>query len=267
MPPLDKRENEIEKKNVNEEQSNDPDGVDHGVPADKVKENVVWGAVTAHKEHIVTFAVGKNVDNIRRNAKARKNCVCDGNVFLFHTRHTRDDYVKSGKAGYGVGDSRHDVNKGDNGIRRVVVSRKICAEHRTEKAEDGNEIERRLLHSARRECRKRYRDKLYRAKEEREHADDRPAVRAMNNDLYKLKAVDKNCRKDEHLVLVTVDPVSHFEAKIHRTRRHNYHKNGNERQMLPGHIALGLTRKAKLAKPEKLANDLLHKASVSFYFT
>ena len=43
----------IERGNINEEQEHNRNGIEYGVTANNIKDNIVRSTVTAHKEHVV----------------------------------------------------------------------------------------------------------------------------------------------------------------------------------------------------------------------
>ena len=71
----------IEGRNVNEEQQDHAQGIEHRRAADEVVEDIVGRAVAAHEEHVV--AVRDLVDQVGRNAEGHDDGIGDGDVVPF----------------------------------------------------------------------------------------------------------------------------------------------------------------------------------------
>ena len=181
----------VEGEDIEDEQQHDADGVEDGVAADEVVDDIVGRAVAADQEHIVI--VEKGVGDRRGDAEEEKNAEGDGDVLLFHACHTRDGDIERGKARDGVRDARDDVVKAEHGIGRVIVARGVGAKQRAEDAEDKDEVKRRLLEGAfLRKGGNGERDQLDRAKEKRKRIQKVPRVaraEAAKDDLEQLKRI------------------------------------------------------------------------------
>lgn len=240
----------VKRGDIDDKQQIDRKRVEHRAAAQQVIKNIVGRAVAAHQKHIVVGQ--KHVGDIRRDAEAGEDGEGDRHILFLQARRARDHHVERRKTGDAVRQSRGDVVKRDHRIRAVVVAGAVGAEHRTQQPEDRHEIERRLLHSAFCERRKRDGDQLDAAKKERQ--DIKPGQRVVvaeadDDDLNEFDPVHPDRRDRQGLELFPETAAAVPDAQKHRQRDHHDHQRGNENQMLGGEIPLG--RAAVPAESEK----------------
>ena len=181
----------IEDGDIGEEQSDDDEGIEHGVAVHQIIEDVVWGAISAHQEHVV---VGDgDVGDIGQHAYADHDGTGNGHVLPFHGRHAGDDDVKRSKARDGMSDRRRHIVEGHDGIGSEILPSEIIAHDRAQDAEAEDEIQASLFDPPLGKGRHGDGDELDGAKEKRKIHPPIPGIvlaEAKEDDAEELEGVD-----------------------------------------------------------------------------
>ena len=136
---LDQEEDPVKCGYVDEEHGDHTDGVEDGVPADEVIEDVVGGSVALHEEHVV--GAHGDIAKVGGDTEGAQYGKGDPDVPLLHAGQPRQTDVQGGKARNAVGHARGHVVQGQNRVCVIVLPRPNGAQNGPQKTEYENEIQ------------------------------------------------------------------------------------------------------------------------------
>ena len=238
---MDQEEDPVKGGYIDEEHGDHADGVEDGVPADEVIEDVVGGTVALPQEHVV--GVQGRVCDESGGAEDGEDGVGDGDVSLLHAGLPRQDDVEGGEARDAVGQARGYVVQGEDGVGVVVLPRADRAQDGAQEAEDEDKIQGGLPHTSFGEGGQGDGDELDAAQEQGEVVVPGGGIItavAHDGDFGDLNGVHEDGGDDQSPIFRAILPAAVAEPQPDGQGKHGAEQGSDEKDMLPGQVSFGL---------------------------